>query len=72
MEVTMRFQNIQKTAKSMNINTYRMKKGDIIQAIQRAENNIPCFGTERVNSCQEEQCSWRKDCMAPNNHAPSQ
>lgn len=66
----MRFQDIQKMAKSMNINTYRMKKTDLIRAIQSAENNIPCYGTERIVSCYEESCSWRKDCLALKKNAP--
>ena len=62
----MKFQEIQKIAKKMNINTYRMKKADIVQAIQKKENNIECYGTNRVEYCGEEQCSWRSDCIASN------
>ena len=62
----MRFQDIQKMAKDMGIYTYRMKKTDIIQAIQREEKNIECFGTKRVDICQEEACSWRSDCLTLN------
>jgi hypothetical protein len=62
----MRFQEIREIAKDMGIGTSRMKKTDIIQAIQREENNIECYGTERVDICQEEACLWRSDCMALN------
>lgn len=58
----MQFNTIRQMAKSFNINTYRMKKPDIIRAIQRAENNIACFGTTRVEFCSEETCLWRSDC----------
>ena len=51
-------------AKSMGINTYHMKKTDIIRAIQRKEGNIACYGTPRVESCQELTCSWRDDCLS--------
>ncbi|MBN1843246.1 MAG: SAP domain-containing protein [Deltaproteobacteria bacterium] len=68
----MRFQDIQKMAKCMDINTYRMKKTDMIRAIQRAENNIPCYGTERIHGCHEETCLWRNDCLASNNNMPAQ
>lgn len=64
----MRFQEIQRMAKGMEINTFRMKKMDLIQAIQRKENNIDCFGTTRVDSCGEEACLWRGDCLSSNNH----
>jgi hypothetical protein len=65
-ENRMKFQEIQKIAKEMNINTYRMKKADIIQAIQRTEKNIDCYGTNRVDYCEEQECSWRSDCLASN------
>ena len=63
----MRFQDIQKMAKGMDINTYRMKKTDMIRAIQREENNIQCYGTHRVDICEEEACLWRGDCLTLNN-----
>jgi len=62
----MNFNAIRKMATTMNINTYRMKKIDIIRAIQRAENNIECYGTQRVNNCHEDACLWRDDCLSAN------
>jgi len=59
----MKFNDIRKMAKSMGINTYRMKKVDIIHAIQMAENNIECYDTERVEYCSEDSCLWRDDCL---------
>jgi hypothetical protein len=64
----MRFQEIQTMAKGMGINTFRMKKTDIIQFIQREENNVDCYGTERVAHCEEFGCLWRSDCLSVNNH----
>ena len=64
----MKYNDIKKIAKNMDINTYRMKKLDMIQAIQQAENNIPCFGTERVDYCYESACLWRNDCVSLNNN----
>jgi len=60
----MKFNQIRKMAKEMGINTYRMKKIDIIHSIQRAENNMQCYGTDRVVQCGEESCLWRNDCLA--------
>ena len=68
----MRFQDIKKMAKDMDIYTYRMKKTDIIRAIQRAENNVECYGTDRVDSCQEQSCLWRSDCLTLNNRKDNQ
>jgi hypothetical protein len=61
-----KYSKIQKIAKNMGINTYQMKKNDVILAIQRAENNIECFGTVRVEYCQELSCLWREDCVSLN------
>lgn len=66
MEVTMRFQEIQKMAKGLGLKPYRMKKMELIHAIQGVERNIPCFGTQRVYNCQEEECLWRADCIKLN------
>lgn len=60
----MNFNEIKRIAKGMGINTYGMKKTDVIQSIQRAENNIDCYGTQRVNTCHEDACLWRKDCIS--------
>ena len=63
----MTFTEIQKMAKSMGINTYRMKKTDMIRSIQRAEKNIDCYNTERVKNCHENACGWSGDCRSLNN-----
>lgn len=62
----MKFNDIQKMAKGMGVNTFQMKKTDMILAIQRAENNIACYGTPRVAYCQELACLWRDDCLSLN------
>ena len=71
-EGKMRFQDIRKMAKDMDVNTYRMRKTDVIRAIQDAENNIECYGTERVSSCDEQACLWRSDCLTLNNRTDDQ
>jgi hypothetical protein len=50
-------------AKGIGLNTYRMKKPDVIKAIQRAENNIDCYATDRIQYCNEAYCLWRDDCL---------
>jgi len=59
----MKFNDIRKMAKDLDIKTYRMKKSDMIRSIQRAENNPDCYGTRRVENCDEERCLWRSDCI---------
>lgn len=62
----MTFNEIRRMARDMDINTHRMKKYELIQAIQHAEHNIECFGTQRVDTCDEGKCLWRKDCISLN------
>ncbi len=62
----MRINEIKKMAKAMGVRTDRMKKADVIRAVQRAENNIDCYGTQRVEYCKENGCLWRSDCQKAN------
>jgi len=59
----MNFNQIRAMAKGMNINTYRMNRTAVIRSIQRTENNIECFATERILHCNETSCLWREDCL---------
>ena len=61
----MEFNGIRKMAKDLEISTYRMKKIDMVRAIQQAENNIECFGAERVHYCGEDSCLWKNDRSSP-------
>jgi len=63
----MKINDVRKIAKGMDINTYGMKKMDIIRAVQQSENNVECFATEMVGYCKEDKCSWRDDCLSINN-----
>lgn len=58
---------VRKMAKGQNINTKGMRKRDMIRSIQRAESNYDCFGTLRMEYCNEKKCLWREDCLAENN-----
>ena len=60
----MKYNEIRAMACDLGINTYRKKKIELIRAIQKAENNIACYGTERVETCGEDTCLWRSDCLA--------
>ena len=62
----MTFKEIRIMAKGMGINSYRMKKTDLVRAIQRAENNMQCYGTGRVEYCNEDAYLWRNDCFPMN------
>ena len=66
----MKFRDIQRMAKGMGINASRMGKEALIRAIQKQENNIPCYGTDRVAYCEERSCLWREDCLSLNSEKP--
>ena len=59
----MKFEEIRVIAKSMDIKTARMRKADIIRAIQQAEGNFACFGTVVDGCCDQRECAWREDCL---------
>ncbi|MBI4699143.1 MAG: SAP domain-containing protein [Nitrospirae bacterium] len=59
----MTFAKIREIAKSKGINTLRMKKADIIKAIQTAEGNFNCFGTAVSGYCDQQGCIWIDDCL---------
>ena len=53
---------IRKKAKSIGIDPEKMKKAELIHAIQKAEGYTPCFGTSDGN-CPYLDCCWREDCL---------
>jgi hypothetical protein len=60
----MKYNDIRHMAKGLGINTRGMKKTELIQSIQRAEDNVDCYGTPRVETCNENACLWREDCLS--------
>ena len=41
----------------------KLRKAELIQKIQQAEGNTPCFGAEWRQHCAEMFCCWRDDCL---------
>lgn len=58
----MKITQIREIAKDMGLKAGKMKKADMIRAIQVAEGNYPCFGSA-VDYCDQADCMWREDCM---------
>lgn len=54
---------VKKIAKEKGVAAGKMKKQELVQAIQTAEGNVPCFMTEAANGCPQEDCLWRGDCV---------
>lgn len=58
----MKLDEIKEIAKQLDIKAGKMKKADLIRAIQAAENNDVCFETGKAASCGQNACLWREDC----------
>jgi hypothetical protein len=61
-EAAMKMEEIKTKAKTMHIRVGRMKKAELIRAIQLQEGNTPCYQTEQP-LCSQESCLWRDDCL---------
>ncbi len=59
----MKVQEIREIAKDKGVVPGRMRKTELIKAIQRAEGNFDCFGTAEEGTCSQGQCAWREDCL---------
>jgi len=59
----MKLQEVKNIAKKMGIKAGSMKKEEFIRAIQKAEGNVECFGTDHVRVCGQMNCLWREDCL---------
>ena len=58
----MKMQEVREKAKEFGLKTGRMKKVDLIRAIQSEEGNTPCFKTADT-SCDQADCLWKNDCL---------
>ena len=59
----MRIQDIRSIAKKKGVSSARLKKSDLIRAIQKAEGNFDCFGTAAAGFCDQADCAWQADCL---------
>jgi len=58
----MTVKEIKEIAKEKGVVPGKMKKDELIQAIQTEEGNRACFGYEAA-SCGQDDCLWREDCL---------
>jgi hypothetical protein len=59
----MKLEEIKEIAKQYDIKTGKLKKVDLVRAIQQAENNEVCFETGLANNCGQDTCLWREVCV---------
>ena len=58
----MKLEEIRAIAKQHDIKTGRMKKAELIRAIQESEGNAQCFETGQAERCGQMACLWRSVC----------
>jgi hypothetical protein len=59
----MTLKEIRDLARQQGVKNYsRLKKAELIRAIQAQEGNSPCYQT--ITDCREDSCLWRSDCQA--------
>ncbi|MFP4415877.1 MAG: SAP domain-containing protein [Chitinispirillaceae bacterium] len=49
-------------AKESGVKIGKLRKDELIRAIQKQEGNFPCFGSAE-NECNQMDCMWREDCL---------
>lgn len=60
----MTMKDIREKARVLKVANYsRMRKDDLIKAIQMAEGNSACYKT--IPDCRQADCCWMEDCLAP-------
>jgi len=62
IERTMKMAEIKDKAKALGINPGKMKKTELIHAIQAAEGHNPCFGRSN-GQCPYVDCCFMGDCL---------
>ena len=58
----MKLEEIKEIAKKHDIKVGKLKKADLVRAIQSAEGNTACFDTGQVSDCGQQNCLWHEDC----------
>jgi hypothetical protein len=59
----MKMNEIAEMARKLDVKVGRLNKATLIQAIQLAEGNIPCFAVGRASECGQSTCIWKEDCV---------
>jgi len=59
----MKIEEIKNLARQLGISTRRLKKAEMIKAIQSTEGNCACYGTGSSAQCGQHCCAWREDCV---------
>lgn len=58
----MKMTEVKAVAKERGVKPGKLKKEDLVRAIQLSEDNPPCFNTNFSPDCGQDGCLWRPDC----------
>jgi len=58
----MKLEDIKSIAQQHGIKAGKLKKSELVRAIQRAEGNEVCFEAGKTATCGQCGCSWREIC----------
>lgn len=58
----MKLEEIKTIARLHSIKAGKMKKSELVRAIQCAEGNEQCFEAGKSATCGQSGCSWREIC----------
>lgn len=61
----MRVEQIRAIARQRGLKTGKLRKNELIKAIQRDEGNEACYSSGRSGTCEQNACLWRQDCIEP-------
>jgi len=61
----MKLSEIKKKAAGLGINSKKLKKVELIHAIQTSEGYVACYGTNQ-GDCDQLNCCFRDDCGKAN------
>jgi hypothetical protein len=59
----MKLEAVKQIAKKRGLQVTNMKKADIIRAIQCDEGNKACYNTHSAETCGQQHCLWKDDCV---------
>jgi len=59
----MNMQEIREIAQTHGLKAGKLSKVELVRTIQREEGNYDCFATPTVETCGQDGCLWRGDCL---------
>jgi len=59
----MNMKHLRQFASSLNVESGKLSKTELIKKIQLAEGNFDCYGSAVDGKCDQMDCAWRDDCL---------